>query len=342
MRKGPWITALSLGMGLFFSACVVRLVGVSPVAAGKTLLRGGMGDASAWSETLVKATPLLLVAGGLCVAFRARYWNIGAEGQICAGTVACTWFALHMPPMPAIFSVPFLLFTGGLAGAGLGAVSGALRAYRGVNEIITTIMMNYVALHAVGYLVEGPMRDPQGYLPESAEVPSWVLLPSLSHARIHAGFPLAIAALLLLYVLLKKTVWGFTWEAVGHNPRAAAFAGIRVRRTLLSVAAWSGAMAGVAGAVEVLGIHFRLREMISSGYGFTAIAVALLGRSHPVGVLFAGVLLAAFQVGADQMERELSVPSSVVLFLQALIVLSVLAGETVRSRWEETRGGGEG
>jgi len=340
MRRGPWITFLSLAVGLFLAACVVRLVGVSPVAAAKTLFRGGMGDGSAWSETLVKATPLLLAAGGLCVAFRARYWNIGAEGQICAGAVACAWLALRMPPMPGLLAIPALLCLGGLAGAALGAVSGALRAYRGVNEIITTIMMNYVALHAVGYLVEGPMRDPAGYLPESAEVPSWLWLPSLPHARIHAGFPLALLSLILLTVLLKKTVLGFTWETVGHNARAAAFAGIPVRRTLLSVAAWSGGMAGIAGAVEVLGIHFRLREMISSGYGFTAIAVALLGRAHPVGVFFAGVLLAAFQVGADRMERELSVSSSVVLFLQALIVLSVLTGETIRSRWEESQGGG--
>ena len=332
----PWtwpgaIPLASVGLGFLAGALVLKALGASPLQAYKAMLIGGWASKTGLAETLVKATPLCLAGTGLCIAFRSKFWNIGAEGQICAGTVAFTWLALLLPDLHRALTLGICLAGAAAAGAVWAAAAGALRALRGTNEIITTIMLNYVALYGVSLLIHGPMKDPAGYLPVSAEIPVQAHLPLLwPGTRLHLGLLVGLALMLLTGIVLARTTLGFALDAVGANPHAASYAGISVPRSLFLAALVSGGLAGIAGGCEVAGIHFKLVENPSAGAGFMAIAVALLGQNRPVWAGLAAVLLASLQVGADQMQREMHLPSSVVLFVEGLIVLFVLAGEALR------------
>lgn len=322
-----------MGLGLAAGALLLKATGASPFLAYRAMLLGGLGDKAAVTETLVKAIPLMIVSSGLCVAFRCRFWNIGAEGQICVGSIAFSWLALHIQGLPRPLALPLLLLASGAAGGAYAALCGLLRTHRGVHEIITTIMMNYVAIYGISFLVHGPMMDPAGQLPVSAEIPvSARLFPLIPATRLHSGLFLALLCPGILSILLYRTPFGFEISAAGANPRAAACAGIPVKKTLIFAAILSGLTAGLAGGVEVAGVHFKLMEGLSGGVGFVAIAVALLGRTHPWGAGLVSLLLALFQVGADRMQRELHLPSSVILLIEGLVVLCALTGETLRQR----------
>lgn len=336
----PFTQYRGLAVGLAtIAAAIVAVVGLlalllvatghDPGRALHAFWMGSFGSAYAFaSATLVRATPLILAGLAIALAFRAGVWNIGAEGQLLAGAAAAAAIGLGWGGRLGAIGLVLGLLAGALGGALLAGVAGILRARFAVLEIISTIMLNFVALHGVGYLIRGPLQEPTGVYPQSATLPSGSRLPALiPGTRLHWGIVLAILAAIAIWMVFRHTAVGFRIRAVGANPTAARSAGsIDVARTTLWVFVASGALAGLAGAVEVYGVTYALYESLSPGYGYTAIAVALLARLNPLGVLLTGTFLGALQAGGAAMQRDAGVPSVLVSIVEAVLILAMVAG----------------
>lgn len=284
------------------------------------------------SGTLVRATPLILTGLSVAIAFRAGVFNIGAEGQFLMGAAAATAVALFAPTLPAAVLIPALLIAGAIAGAVWAAIAGVLRERFHVLEVISTIMLNFLAEYFVSYLVRGPLQEPTHVYPQTPTIIAAAHLPRVSAAsRLHLGFAIAVIGCVIAWWLIRHTAGGFRLRAVGANPAAARSAGrINDAQTAFRAFLVSGAIAGVGGAIEVSGVTYALYENLSPGYGFTAIAVALLARLNALGVVATGVLFGALEAGASAMQRDAGVPSVVVVIVEALIILAVLAIERAR------------
>ncbi|MDI6895557.1 MAG: ABC transporter permease [Bacillota bacterium] len=339
---GLQLLALVLAVvgALAVGALLLLMVGADPVKAYRAMFLGPLGGRYGATELLVRATPLLLVSLGIVVSFRASVLNIGAEGQIIAGAVAGTAVALAIPQWPGWMLSPLVFLVGAAAGAGWGALAGWLKARLAVNEILSTIMLNQIALHLSTFLIRGPLMDPAqtaygaGY-PQTALLPRQVWLPRLiSGSRAHVGFLLAIVAAVLVFVLLWRTVVGYRLRAVGAGPEAARYAGINVGHYLVLAMALAGAFGGFAGVVEVVGVHHRLLDGISAGYGFSGIVVALLGRLHPLGCLPAALFFGMLVLGADMMQRAVAIPAAIVMAIEGLVILSVVSTDFLVSHPE--------
>ncbi|MFZ2487515.1 MAG: ABC transporter permease [Anaerolineae bacterium] len=326
----PVIAAL---LALLFGAVLLLVLGVNPFTAYGSLFRGAFGTVSGITQTLAKATPLLLVALGICIAFRGGVINIGGEGQIIVGALAATAVALAFPTLPGLLLVLLTLAAGTVAGALWGGIAGLLKARFGVNEILTTVMLNAIALQLMNFLLRGPMLDPEQIaagtnVPQSATLPDQVWLTRLvPRTLLHTGLILAVVLAVLVYIFLWRTTIGYRIRAVGLNPSAARYAGIPVRRYMALALILSGAFAGLAGAVEVIGVHHRMIEGMSGGYGFSGIVAALFGKLHPLGAIPASAIFGGLLVGADKMQRTVQVPSSLVVAVNGLIVLFVVASD---------------
>jgi len=334
------VPVIAVVMALILGGVIMLATGVSFTAIGDSyvaLFSGSVGSLYAVSETLTAAAPLTLAGLGLALGFRAGLFNIGAEGQVLIGGMAAVIVGFSFEGMPAIIHVPLALLAGALAGAAWASIAGWLRAATGAHEVITTIMLNLISYRLVDYLLRNPpiqrpgRTDPisKSVLP-SAELPhllDWID-PSL---RVHAGILLALAAVALVYWLLFNTTLGFEFRASGHNPDAARYAGMRSGLIIVAVMALAGALAGLAGANQVLGVLGRASPNFSGGIGFDAIAVALLGRSHPVGVLLAGLLFGALQAGGRQMQVSAGVSLDLIAIIQALIIIFIAAPMLVRA-----------
>ena len=310
------------------------------MAALGALWTGAFGSGYAVaSATLVRATPLILAGLAVAVAFRAGILNVGAEGQLLAGGAAATAIAVSGSATLGWATAPLALLAGAAAGALWAGIAALLRRRFGVLEVISTIMLNFVALYATGWLVRGPLQEPLRIYPQSPTLPESARLPLLvPGTRLHVGFALALAAGVALWAVLRHSAAGFRLRAAGLNPHAAASAGLIAVPAVTSAAFLaSGALAGLAGAVEVTGVTYALYENLSPGYGYTAIAVALLARLHPLGVLAAGVLFGALEAGAGAMQRDAGVPAVVVTVVEALLILLVLAGDRLRDRLPPVR-----
>ncbi len=323
-------------LALAVGAVIIALMGVSPLRAYAALLNGAVGNRNSLAETLLRAVPLGLAGLGVTVAFRAGAFNVGAEGQLYVGAMASTWVGLSFAHLPA----PLLLVLMGAAGMAAGGlwagIAGALKAWVNASEMINTIMLNYVAIFLVGWLVHGPLQDPGSPLGQTARLPRAAYLPILLPAtRLHVGLILTVVVGILLSVLLRRTTWGFRIRVVGRSPLVAQASGIKVNAVLVSALVASGMLAGLAGFCEAAGVQHRMIENISPGYGYTAIVVALLGQTSPIGVLVAAILFAALQIGASTMESAVGVPSSVITVIQYLVVLLLIgrgAVDLVRTR----------
>ena len=290
---------------------------------------GSFGSSYAFaSATLVRATPLILAGLAVAVAFRAGVWNIGAEGQLLVGAAAATAVALHFGATLGTLVLLPAIAAGALAGALFAGIAGVLRARFGVLEIISTIMLNFVGLHLIGYLIRGPLQEPTGLYPQSATLPPDSRLPLLvPGTRLHWGIVIAVVAAAALWAVLRFTEVGFRIRAVGANAVAARVAGsIDVAAVALTAFLASGALAGIAGALEVTGVTYALYESLSPGYGYTAIAVALLARLDPFGILMTGTLLGALQAGGAAMQRDAGVPSVLVTIVEAVLILAMVSG----------------
>jgi simple sugar transport system permease protein len=322
-------TLLALAIG----AVLLLLLGVNPLTAYGAMLRGAFGTVSGLTQTLSKATPLLLVALGICIAFRGGVINIGGEGQIILGAITTAAFALAFPTWPGWLLLPLALVVGVLAGALWGGIAGFLKARFNVNEILSTVMLNAIALQLMNFLLRGPMLDPEQIaagtnVPQSAALPEQVWLPRLvPRTQFHVGFILAVVLAVLVYIFLWRTTIGYRIRAVGLNPAASRYAGIPVRFYIALALILSGAFAGLAGSVEVTGLHHRMIEGLTGGYGFSGIVAALFGKLHPLGAIPASIIFGGLLVGADKMQRTVQVPSSLVVAINGLIVLFVVASD---------------
>jgi ABC-type uncharacterized transport system permease subunit len=325
-RVAPSLLALTIA--LVISAGVVALAGANPLLALAALAEGAVGSADGWSELAVRTCPLLLAGLAVAVAFRAGVWNIGAEGQLLIGAVAVAWLGTHLVGAPAWIALPVVLSAAAVGGACWAGIAGVLKTERGVDEVISTIMLNFLALGVVGYLVHGPLMESAGTYPQSDAVALSARLPRLVRGyRAHAGVFIAAAAAGVAYVVLFRTKLGFAMRATGLNARAARLAGLPTTVALLASLIISGALAGLAGGIEVSAVTFKLYEQFSPGYGFTAIAVALLGRLHPAGVVLAALLFGALDAGSAAMQRSAGVSAVLVSVIQATVIFSLLAVE---------------
>jgi ABC-type uncharacterized transport system permease subunit len=332
------VPVLAVLTSVIVGGIVIAIVGGDPFAAFLGLAEGAFGSAAALSETAVWATPYIFAGLAVALAFKGGLFNIGAEGQLAFGAVAAAWFGYALPSVlgidiPAIIHLPLTILAGTLAGAIWGGIPGWLKAKFGGHEVINTIMMNYIALNITSFLLNGPMKDQNPLnvvartplIATSAQIP--VIFPNF---RIHWGFIFALLVAFLIWVLLWKTTLGFEIRTAGTNPDAAKYAGVNVPRTIVISMVLSGALAGLAGAIEVTGLNYRHELGFSIGYGFDAIAIALLGKTHPAGVVLGAILFGAMRNGATRMQFLTQIPVDVISVIQALILLFVAADAIIR------------
>ncbi len=329
---------LAVPIALVIGAVMLLVLKVDPIKAYGALLDGIVGSVFGLTQTLVLATPLLLVALGIVIAFRGGVLNIGAEGQIVAGALITTAFALTFPTLPAWIMLPAGILVGAVGGAIWGGIPGFLKARLGVNEILSTIMMNSIAVQLNLYLLTGPMLDPAEIaagtsIAQSALLPRSAWLPRLvPQTLLSAGILLAFVLAVLVYIFMWRTTIGYRIRAVGLNLDASRYAGMNVRVYQLLALTLGGAFAGIAGAVQVMGVQHRMMEGISGGYGFSGIVVALFGSLNPLGSIPASILFGGLLVGANQMQRTMQVPSAIVNVILGLIVIFVVSS-TIFARW---------
>ncbi|AEG93226.1 ABC transporter permease [Ramlibacter tataouinensis] len=332
----------AIGFTLVVSSLLVLWAGAPVGPTWGHLLRGGFGSVFAWTETLTRATPLVLTGLAATVAFKARLFNIGAEGQLYAGALAAVAVGgLHGGEglgLPAVLLFPLMVLAAAAAGALLLLGPALMKARLGVDEVVTTLLLNFIVLLGVSALLDGPMKDPtaMGWPQSVALQPELELGRLVEGARVHTGLLAAAALGVALWALLKFTTFGFDIRALGANARAAAFAGVPVTRTVMGVALLSGALAGLAGAVEVAGRTGYVTLDMSPGYGYSGIVIAMLAGLHPLGVLAAAVFVAGVLVGADSMSRAIGVPNYIADVIVAASLLSVLVAALLaqyRIRW---------
>lgn len=283
------------------------------------------------SESLVITTPYIFAGLAVALGFRGGLFNIGAEGQLFVGGLASVYVGYSITGLPWYLHLPLAIVVGILAGAAWGAIPGLLKAYTGAHEVINTIMMNYVAFRLTDHLLQGPMARPDG-LPITPEIVTSAYLPALfpRPMRVHMGFFLALGAAALVYWFLWKTTYGMEIRMVGANPNASRYAGIKITKNIVLTMAISGALAGLAGASQVLGVDHRMVRAFSAGYGFDAIALALLGNSHPLGVVLASLLFGFMRGGAARMQSVAGVPVEIIRIIQAIVIIFVAAPEIIR------------
>ncbi|MGH7592443.1 MAG: ABC transporter permease [Gemmatimonadales bacterium] len=327
-RTGDVLQMLAgLGLGLTLLAGFLGLAGFHVVPALDALWRGSFGSGYAFtSVALVHATPLIILGLAFTLGSKAGAINVGMEGQFAAGAIAATWAGTHAGGWPAVLAVSMVLSAGLLVGAAWIAVPVVLRARFGITEVISTLLLNFVGAAAVSYAVTGPLQEAGHTYPQSDPIATVARLPRLWYGtRLHLGFVLAIVIAVLLAACLQRTKWGFQLRAAGTGPRAAALMGrIPLTRVAGTALLWSGALAGLGGAVEVSGVSYALYQNLSPGYGFTAIAVALLGRLRPIPVLFAGVVFGALEAGAGAMQRDAGIPAVAVQVVEAVVIIVAL------------------
>jgi general nucleoside transport system permease protein len=340
-RVAYLVPLISLGLALLFGAILLALAGANPWHTYRAMLQGAFGTPAQWqagqfysiSETLVKAVPLMMTGLAVAIAFRMLFWNIGAEGQLVFGGVAAAGVALWFPnlfpflPQSGWVYLPLLIIAGLLGGAVWALIPALLKTYLKVNEIITTLMLNYIAILWYQYLFNVSWKDPEGFgFPGSAQFGQFAWLPRLT-GRVHWGLIMAVVAAAFIWLVLDRTRWGYEIRLVGENQEAARYAGVSLGRNIVLVMLLSGGLAGLAGMTEVAGIAHRLQQGLAVGNGFTGIIVAWMAKLNPWGVLLVAILLAALVVGGDQIQITMGLPASVALVLQGAILFFVLGGD---------------
>ena len=324
----------AIAAALIVGAGLIALAGVNPITAYTVLFREALANYYGFGTTLTKTAPLLLTSLGVLVALRAGQFNIGGEGQIYMGGLGSAIVGLYVHGLPAWIHVPFALFSGFLSGAIWGFIPGYLKAVRGLNEVITTLLLNYIALNLINYLVSNPMLEPGAPSPYSPLLDLTAQLPIiLPQTQTHAGILLGLIAAIAVWFVLQRSPLGYQIETVGQNSIAARYAGISVERTIMLVMALAGGLAGLAGSGEVMGLKYRLFERFSPGYGFDAIAIAFLSRGSAIGVVLTSLFFGALRGGANVMQRNAGVPVTVVYAIQGLTVLFIAISLVLEKRF---------
>ncbi len=332
---------------LLVGAVMILALGANPIVGYAAMVRGAFGDGDALADTAVRAMPLLLVGVGICISFRANVINIGGEGQIIAGALLSTITALAVGGLPSLLLIPVVLLAGMVGGGLWGAIPGSLKAYLGVNEILSTIMLNIVAVQIMNYLLRDPLIDPLEIergtrIPQTERLSENADLPILvDGTRLHLGVVVAVIAAVVAWAFLWRTTIGFKVRAVGQSPAAARYAGMPVKRMTMLALTYSGAMCGLAGAVLVFGSqsHRLITDGSSAGFtgaaGFNGIVAALFGGLHPLWTIPSSFLFGGLLVGANAMQREIQIPSALAVGLNGLVVVFVVASNRLRDRMRD-------
>lgn len=336
MRISPNLfPALGLILALVVGGVLIQVSGFPPFTAYGALLKSAFGSASGMAETLVKAAPLLLAGLGIALTFKGNINNIGAEGQIYMGALGATYVGLFWGDISPWIGIPFVILFGFIAGALWAGLAAFLKLRFNANEVIITLMLNYVAIEIVKFVISGPWRDPEHTEPFTAVIAKGAKLPLLlPGTRLHAGILIGIIVTVVLWWVLRRTVYGYQLTILGANPRTAEYAGINTSRMIFFTMLIGGGLCGLAGVSELAGVQHRMIENLSPGYGYTAIAIALLGRGNPWGVLVASILFAGLEVGVQGMQQVAGVPISAAQILQGLVLLFVVAGFMLRTKYE--------
>ncbi|BBD08595.1 ABC transporter permease [Desulfovibrio ferrophilus] len=332
---GP-ILAIAVAMG--FCSLLIIWSGASPMEAWGLLLKGSLGSTFALTETLTRATPLIFTGLAAAIAFRAKLWNIGGEGQLYAGACIATWLGTGMLDLPVWLMVPVLFLAGALAGGLLLLGPTLLKTKLSVDEVVTTLLLNFIVLLFVNWLVFGPWKDPMamGWPQAAPVVDSAELGQMVAKTRLHWGFVIALACAVGAWALMRFTTWGFEIRAVGHNQQASRFAGIPVNAAIVRTALISGGLAGFAGVAELCGLKGYLTLDLSPGFGYSGIVVAMLAALHPLGVVISAIFVAIVSIGADSMSRSLNISNYIADVATAAALLAVLVSMLVsryRIRW---------
>ena len=318
-------------LSLIVSALFIEMADISAIKAYGYLLQGAFGDVYNLGNSLIRATPLLFSALAVAVAFRANFFNIGAEGQLYMGALLATAVGIGLGKMPVIDMI-IVILSGMIGGAIWGFFPALLKAILGINEVIVTIMMNYIAIYTVNYFVAGPLNDSITLFPQSLPIADTAKLPVIIQGTsIHGGVMLGILMVFLVYILLSKTTLGYKLKAVGKNQKAARICGINVPLTIILTMLISGALAGLGGVVEIMGVYGRLNEGFSPGYGYLGIPIALIGRNEPLGIALTAILFGALLTGANSMQSGAGVPASLIYVIQGLAVLFMLGGMSLQN-----------
>lgn len=318
------LPVVAVAASLLLCSGLIAIAGADPFGAYLILFDASFGSYQQVAETLLRAGPLLLTGLAAAVAFRARFWNIGGEGQLLAGAMAAAFFGAA-ESLPGWTLIPAMIIGGFFAGALCATVAAWLKTALKVDEVVGTLMLNFIIYYGMMALLDGPWKDPFSGWPDSPDIVAAAELPILvAGTRLHLGVAIAAAAAVAVWLLVRKTTLGFAIDAVGHNPLAAEHAGIAVRPTLLAAAAISGGLAGLAGVGEVGGVHFQVMSAISPGFGYIGIVVAMLARLHPLGVVPSAIFMAAVMSGADEMSRRTGVPAFLADVIQGVALLCML------------------
>ncbi|MFO7167884.1 MAG: ABC transporter permease [Chloroflexota bacterium] len=326
------VPLLAIFTALAIGALIIFATGASVGAAYSGLFNGALGNPRAIANTLVEATPYILAGLAVALGFKGGLFNIGAEGQIIMGSIFSAVAGYMIVGLPAFIHLPLALLAGVLGGALWGAIPGFLRAKAGAHEVITTIMLNYVAIRLADYLIKGPFRDPTSSAPRTPFIQPSAELPYMFGAenRLHYGFLIALAMAVLIWWLLNKTTIGFEIRTVGANPDAAQYAGMSVARNIVLTMVISGGLAGLAGAVTILGLEHNYKAAFTGGYGFDSIAIALLANSNPIGIIPAAMFWGALRNGAGLMQLQSGISINLINIVQALVIVFIAAPQIVR------------
>lgn len=332
--KTLWRAAIiplaSVLLALLIGAIILVISGADPISAYGSLIEGSFGDLSKFGRTLEKATPLIFSGLAVSFAFKAGLFNIGAQGQLVLGAITAAAIGFGVEGLPLFIHLPLALFGGALAGGLYGAIPGALKTLTGAHEVITTIMLNFIALNITDYLADGPWKDdsPGNIVARTPEILETAIIPRV--LELPVGFLIAILVAAVVWWLLAKTTVGFEIRTAGLNPHAAKYAGIKVGRTIILTMIISGILAGMGGAIETQGVVGRYQPGFNVGLGFDGITVALLGKTHPIGNIFAALLIGAMKAGASQMQFSAGVPHEITNVIQSLILFFVAAEIIIR------------
>ncbi len=314
---------------MIVGAIIFTLIGYNGVGAVREIFLTPLTNAFKWQDLGVKAAPLIIIGVGLSIAYRANVWNIGAEGQYIMGALAATWVALATHGMTGWWILPVMMVAGLAGGAAYAAIPAFFKTRLGVNEILTSLMLTYASIQLIYYLVRAPWKDPMGMgFPQTRRFSADALLPNIvPQTIIHAGVPIAIIVALIAWFIMSRTVFGYRMRVVGAAPHAARYGGFSENKTIWLALLVSGGLAGLAGMLEVAGPFQRMVPGFPTNYGFTAIIVAFLGRLNPLGVIFAGIIMAITFVGGEVAQTTIGLSSSATGVFQAMMLFFLLAGD---------------
>ncbi|MGD9907977.1 sugar ABC transporter permease [Mesotoga sp. HF07.pep.5.2.highcov] len=337
------VPIVSVLIALLIASIIIIMIGKNPVTAYAIMLDGAFGSQEAIADTIMKMTPLILTGLAVGFGFRAGVFNIGAEGQMTMGALIGAVVAMNIGGIPSIIAIPLSILAGMLAGAFWASIAGFLKAFTGAHEVISTIMLNWIASNLASYMVTGPLAVGSGTpkSPEIAEASKLPVILKVQATELSIGIFIAVAVAIIMYILIEKTTTGYKLKAVGFNPHAAEYGGISIRKSIILTMAISGALAGMAGIVDLIGVPpHRFVGELTGGRGFDGITIALIGRNNPIGIIFAALLIAALRTGSNAMQIRAQIPNDIVSIIQGIVIFLVAAERIVSTliSWKRKKG----